>query len=170
MTDRSGPAKLLRGQVLHQGGAAQRAAAMLLVLSTALFMIAPLKFAVAAEGGLYRCQAHDAVSLGDNGMLERNRLANFSRETYETFVLDTVTGVVREKHKHGDPLQWAVVQRGSDDYDFVAVPPRIGSAERQLASAARDFIRVRAWKRHTKVFFIRFMLDTVISGTCELIK
>jgi hypothetical protein len=146
----------------------EAAPAMLLLLSAAL-IIAPPKSAVAVEGALYRCQAQDAVALGKDGTFERNEVAAFWRNIQGSFVVDTNTGVIRDKAGHH---RWAVVQRGPTDNDFVAVPNDWGSAERRMAIAGRDFLllRVRAWVDPTKVLFMRFSLSMLFSGTCEVIR
>jgi hypothetical protein len=48
-----------------------------------------------------------------------NEVAAFWRNIQGSFVVDTNTGVILDKAGHH---QWAVVQRGPTDNDFVAVP------------------------------------------------
>ena len=114
----------------------------------------------AISAALYRCHVKDAVAIQDDGTLGRNGTTEIWRKALDDFIVDTSTGVIRfslymEK--------WEIVQKGSGVDDFVAVPSLAP------ASAATDFIRIRAWGGKKSVLFIKFGLSQMFSGTCESI-
>jgi len=139
-------------------------------------LILPLLFALsapaaAANGGLYRCHALDAVSIQADGKLGRDNIDISSAKLWSSFIVDTSTGVIRNPQRSTEPSHWTVVQKGNEANDFVAVPvsvPPVG--ERSLlvaAAAATDFVRIRAWKRTITPLFLLFQLSRMVSGTCE---
>jgi hypothetical protein len=99
-------------------------------------------------------------------LLDEGRLGTYPNDpaflrSDSGFLIDTATGVLRR----GKIVeQWRTVQTGSESNDYVAV---LGRGE---ASAATDFIRVRAWKLQPTVTFLQFSLSTITTGACEIIR
>jgi hypothetical protein len=114
-----------------------------------------------AAGEIYRCMPLDLLHLTDEGTLGRYPDDSAFRDFYSGMLVDTTTGAVRNRSK---VTQWRVVQRGSEENDFVAV---LGSGD---ASSATDFIRIRAWKTQPKVTFLVFSLSLIVTGTCAALN
>jgi len=139
-----------------------------LALTILAAILAPT-FARASD--LLQCEPIDAVTLGDDGRLERNAATNVA--STDGYIIDLSTGAVRITSGSAilGPAQWIVVQEGGSGNDTVLVPAGLESPT--LRTAATDSIRVRRWSIETDgqlpIRFVRYSLTTMISGTCEAI-
>jgi hypothetical protein len=115
--------------------------------------------AFAQEHKTYRCKVADVVSWGDDGHLQPDSNPRaYLRSGYDGVIIDTLTGAVT--YANGNRAKYIVVQEGS--------PP--GDWTMNVASAATDFIRIRAWAERPIVHFLVFGLDSFASGPCEVVR
>jgi hypothetical protein len=127
--------------------------------------------AFAQQHKTYRCNVADVVTLGDDGGLQPDsNPTNTMRLLYDGIIIDTLTGAVT--HRNGSRTMWSVVQRGSRVNDYVLTKPTApyGPSDRIMASAATDFIRIRAWGEQSLVRLLAFSLSTFASGPCEVVR
>jgi hypothetical protein len=117
----------------------------------------------------YRCTAKDAVSLQDNGTVDRDSIAKAYRKNLDGIIINTLTGALT--YASGSQDIWRVVQEGNSANDHVLIP-RIffQEANKAAATAATDFIRVRAWSGQPHVTFMAFSLSVLVTGTCEIAR
>ena len=117
----------------------------------------------------FRCFVKDAVSLQDNGTLGNSPVTEILRKSLNGSVIDTFTGAIT--YSDGMRQLWSVVQEGrggGNDYVLVSHKPA-GDVEYIAASAATNFIRVRAWRNKPQVTFMFFSLSEFVTGTCEVL-
>jgi hypothetical protein len=135
---------------------------------------------------LLRCRAKNVVSLQEDGSLQESRGemapppdflsgdAMLWWDKSETYIVDMAAGTVRMGGHR--PLQMIVAQEGNGANDTILVPlgdnPRDATnfTVEDLRNAATDFIRIRQWKNGDAILFVRYGLDTMVSGTCEPIQ
>jgi hypothetical protein len=124
-------------------------------------------------GKTYRCTAKDAVSLENNGALEKNPLADARRKYFDGMVIDLIGGDVtypsggqREKRA----VQVADVVAEADAKDYVLIPETALRRKKAVAKASNDFIRLRVQTREPQVTFAAFSLSQLVTGTCELAR
>ncbi|HEY6861110.1 MAG TPA: hypothetical protein VI358_15160 [Pseudolabrys sp.] len=124
-------------------------------------------------GKTYRCTAKDAVSLEDNGALDKNPLADARRKYFDGMVIDLIGGDVtypsggqREKRA----VQVADVVAEADAKDYVLIPETALRRKKAVAKASTDFIRLRVQTREPQVTFAAFSLSQLVTGTCELAR
>jgi len=126
--------------------------------------------AVAQDHTTYRCNVKDGVNLQDDGQLRRDNVAKSKERLYDSILLDTLTGAVTRGD--GQREIWRIIQEGSGANDYVLTPPKKGEStvKQFVVNAATDFIRLRAWYDRPRVTFLAFELDTLVSGTCEVVR
>jgi hypothetical protein len=124
-------------------------------------------------GKTYRCTAMDAVSLEDNGALDKNPLADARRKYFDGMVIDLIGGEVtypsggqREKRA----VQVADVVAEADAKDYVLIPETALRHKKAVAKASTDFIRLRVLAREPQVTFAAFSLTQLVTGTCKLAR
>jgi len=112
----------------------------------------------------------DAISLQENGFLDRDPVSASRRKYFQPIIIDTMTGAITASD--GERSVWHIIQKGSTANDHVMTPQKYGPADLNsfAANAATDFFRLRAWADRKQVTFIAFELSTLISGTCEVIQ
>jgi hypothetical protein len=116
---------------------------------------------------IYRCKVADVVTLAENGRLRADdNPKTVMRQLYDGAIIDTLTGAVT--NRAGIRRIWKVIQKGSVVNDSVLIPDAI--TDDFAVVAAKDFIRVRAWKENPTVRFLVFELDTLASGPCEVVR
>jgi hypothetical protein len=130
-----------------------------------------LNLTPAMSADLLHCTAKDAMALQQDGTLAKDTGTKFWES--DIYIIDTATGAVRMGNQ--PPVQWIVAQKGNDSNDTILVPPRDPDEQsnfgvEDLADAATDFIRIRQWKDSNAILFIRYGLDTIVSGTCVPIR
>ena len=138
-------------------------------------------FAILASGAAfgrdadktYRCTAKDAVSLEDNGTLDKNPIGDVRRKYFDGMVVDVRNGEVtypsggqREKRA----VQVADVVAEADAKDYVLIPETALRRKKAVAKASTDFIRLRVQTREPQVTFAAFSLSQLVTGTCELAR
>jgi hypothetical protein len=126
--------------------------------------------ASAQEHKTYRCKVTDVVTLAEDGRLRADsNPKDLMRQFYDGAIIDTLTGGITDRT--GKRSIWKVIQKGNWEKDYVLAPDAIVFDEKQIAaSAATDFIRVRAWKENPTVRFLVFSLSTLASGPCEVVR
>jgi hypothetical protein len=138
-----------------------------------LFAILTLNLGVALgrddASKTYRCTAKDAVSLQNNGTVDRDSIAKTHRKNLDGIIINTLTGAIT--YASGSRDIWRVVQEGNSANDHVLIP-RIffQEANKAAATAATDFIRVRAWSSQPQATFMAFSLSILVTGTCEIVR
>ena len=144
-------------------------------ISVVLFSILTLgvTFGRDAAGKTYRCTAKDAISLEDNGTLDKNPLADARRKYFDGMVIDLIGGEVtypsggqREKRA----VQVADVIAEADAKDYVLIPETALRRKKAVAKASTDFIRVRVQTREPQVIFAALSLSQLVTGTCEIAR
>lgn len=120
--------------------------------------------AFAQEHKTYRCKVADVVTLAKDGRL-RSDNNSLMRQLYDGAIIDTLTAAVT--YRDGTRTIWKMIQEGNSANDYVLTPKTVGL---DVAVAATDFVRVRAWKENPTVSFLVFALDTLASGPCEVVR
>ena len=127
-----------------------------------------------AAGKTYRCTAKDAVSLEDNGTLDKNPIGDVRRKYFDGMVINVLNGEVaypsagqREKRA----VQVADVVGETDARDYVLIPDTVFQRKKAVAKASTDFIRLRVQTtREPQVTFAAFSLSQLVTGTCDLAR
>lgn len=126
-----------------------------------------------AASKTYRCTAKDAVSLEDNGTLDKNPIGDARRKYFDRMVVDVLNGEVtypsggqREKRA----VQVADVVGETDARDYVLIPDTAFQRKKAVAKASSDFIRLRVQTREPRVTFAAFSLSQLVTGTCDLAR
>jgi hypothetical protein len=126
-----------------------------------------------AVGKTYRCTAKDAISLEDNGTLDKNPIGDARRKYFDGMVINVLNGEVaypsggqREKRA----VQVTDVVGEADARDYVLIPDTAFQRKKAVAKALTDFIRLRVQAREPQVTFAAFSLSQLVTGTCELAR
>ena len=127
-----------------------------------------------AAGKTYRCTAKDAVSLEDNGTIDKNPIGDARRKYFDGMVINVLNGEVaypsggqREKRA----VQVADVLGEIDAQDYVLIPDAAFQRKKAVAKASTDFIRLRVQTtREPQVTFAAFSLSQLVTGTCDLAR
>ena len=100
----------------------------------------------------------------------RSGWAGHLLQQFDGVIIDTLTGAVT--HPDGRRDVWSVVQRGNRESDYVLTQPTAPHlpSDQITASAATDFIRVRAWSETPMVRLLAFGLSGFASGPCEVVR
>jgi hypothetical protein len=125
-------------------------------------------------GKTYRCTAKDAVSLEDNGTLEKNPIGDARRKYFDGMVINIVNGEIaypsggqREKRD----VQVANVVGETDVRDYVLIPDTAFQRKKTIAKASTDFIRLRVQPgREPQATFVAFSLAQLVTGTCDIVQ
>ncbi len=125
-----------------------------------------------AASKTYRCTAKDAVSLEDNGTLDKNPIGYARRKYFDGMVINIVNGEVaypsggqREKRD----VQVTDVVGETDARDYVLIPDTVFQRKKAVAKALADFIRLRV-QTSREVTFTAFSLSQLVTGTCEIVQ
>ena len=114
----------------------------------------------------YRCTAKDAVSVQDDGTLNKE-VGEIRRKYFDGIVINISSGHVT--YPSSGIRETRVVQKtGTDDNDYVLIPSSTFRYNKTAANAATDFIRLHAiaGRQH----FIAFSLSYLVTGTCEIVR
>lgn len=112
---------------------------------------------------LYRCSAKQVMNFEDDGTLGQPK-KDFFLNWWTNVLIDTASGVVRRPNSPQPLERWTVLQRGNDEYDFVATD------QPQRDQAPNDLLRVRNWRTSPQPMFIMMGLSFVVTGTCAAVK
>lgn len=116
----------------------------------------------------YRCTAKDAVSLQDDGTLNKE-IGEVRRKYFEGIVIDTLTGDIT--YPSSGLRENRVVQKtGADTNDYVLVPSSSLRRKKTAANAATDFIRLDARTDKSQATFIAFSLSYLVTGKREIVR
>jgi hypothetical protein len=114
----------------------------------------------------YRCIAKD------DGTFDKDPIAEARRKYYDGIVINPLTGTITHP-SDGSRGNWRAIREGSTN-NFVFIPEKISvvslRAQKDAATAATDFIRVRTGDNEPQVTFIAFSLSNLVTGTCEIVR
>ncbi len=120
----------------------------------------------------YRCTAKDAVTIRDDGTFDKDPIAEARRKYYDKIVINPLTGAITHPND-GSRENWRAIQQAGTN-DYVLIPEKISDvslrAQKDVATAVTDFIRVRAGLNEPQVTFIAFSLSSLVTGTCEIVR
>lgn len=120
----------------------------------------------------YRCTAKDAVTIRDDGTFDKDPIAEARRKYYDKIVINPLTGAITHPND-GSRENWRAIQEAGTN-DYVLIPEKISDvslrAQKDVATAVTDFIRVRAGTNEPQVTFIAFSLSSLVTGTCEIVR
>lgn len=120
----------------------------------------------------YRCIAKDAVTIRYDGTFDKDPIAEARRKYYDGIVINPLTGTITHP-SDGSRGNWRAIREGSTN-NFVFIPEKISvvslRAQKDAATAATDFIRVRTGDNEPQVTFIAFSLSNLVTGTCEIVR
>ena len=120
----------------------------------------------------YRCTAKDAVTIRDDGTFDKDPIAEARRKYYDKIVINPLTGAITHPND-GSRENWRAIQEAGTN-DYVLIPEKISGvslrAQKDVATAVTDFIRVRAGTNEPQVTFIAFSLSNLVTGTCEIVR
>jgi hypothetical protein len=120
----------------------------------------------------YRCTAKDAVTIRDDGTFDKDPIAEARRKYYDKIVINPLTGAITHPND-GSRENWRAIQEAGTN-DYVLIPEKISGvslrAQKDVATAVTDFIRVRAGTDEPQVTFIAFSLSNLVTGTCEIVR
>jgi hypothetical protein len=118
----------------------------------------------------YRCEAKDAVSLQDNGVLRKDRVSESERKYFDGIIIDALTGAITLSD--GSRMIWSIIQKGDSANDLVLIPENYldSDPKKAAAGAATFFFRLRTWGERSQVIFTAFYLSTLVTGTCKIVR
>jgi len=116
----------------------------------------------------YRCTAKDAVSILQDGTLNRD-IAKAALEAFDKVVIDVSDGHVTYPSS-GKREEWTVETTSVDDNDYVLFPSSSFRLNKTVANAAIHFIRLRATPNEPQPRFMIFTLSYLVTGTCEIVR
>jgi hypothetical protein len=120
----------------------------------------------------YRCTAKDAVTIRDDGTFDKDPIAEARRKYYDKIVINPLTGAITHPND-GSRENWRAIQEAGTN-DYVLIPEKISDvslrAQKDVATAVTDFIRVRAGTNEPQVTFLAFSLSNLVTGTCEIVR
>jgi hypothetical protein len=148
------------------------------LLRVCLFLLAMLTLDLGVtlaqnnNGTAYRCTAKDAVTIRDDGTFDKDPIAEARRKYYDKIVINPLTGAITHPND-GSRENWRAIQEAGTN-DYVLIPEKISDvslrAQKDVATAVTDFIRVRAGTNEPQVTFLAFSLSNLVTGTCEIVR
>ena len=115
---------------------------------------------------LIDCKSNDYVTLNPEGTLITDIDSKNQHMNDGTFTADLETGMVR--FANGYKETYKIIQKGDASNDTVMVLDNGFSADKPVD----DFIRIRHWqsKEWNGIVFLKYGLDSVITGKCSVIR
>ena len=145
---------------------------MLLMSAFVLFAVPALPFGAtfAREeiSKTYRCIAKDAVSIREDGTLNKE-VGEKIIEAFDKIVIDVSNGHITFPNS-GKREEWIVGKTSVDDNDYVLFPSlsrRI--TKKAVADAATRFIRLRVTNDKQQARFMAFTLSYLATGICTIL-
>jgi hypothetical protein len=142
-------------------------------LALVLFAMLTLNFGAAfaqeKTSTTYRCTTKDAVSILQDGTL--NKLVGQAvLPVFDKIVIDVSNGHITFPSS-GKREEWTVEQTGLNENDYVlfrSFSRRID--KKTVANAVTNFIRLRATTSDPQPRFVAFVLSYLVTGTCAIVK
>ena len=137
------------------------------VLFATLTLNFGLAFARDDASKTYRCITKDAVSILQDGTLNKD-VGKAIPEVFDKIVIDVSSGHITYPSV-GKRSEWVVEKTSANDNDYVLFPNfsrRID--KRTVANAVTQFIRLRAGEPQPR--FIAITLSYLMTGTCALVQ
>jgi len=116
----------------------------------------------------YRCTAKDAVSVQDDGTLNKE-IGEHRRKYFDGIVIDISTGDITYP-SNGIREKRVVQKTGADANHYVLVPSLSFRRNKTAANATTDFIRLDVRTGQPQATFMAFSLSYLVTGTCEITR
>jgi len=114
----------------------------------------------------YQCSAKDAVSVEDNGTLNKDANAEASRKRFDRMIITVPSGrITYGSHV----LETRVAQRSNYSDDYVLISGFYFQRNRTAANATTDFIRLHTAADKPQATFVAFQLSYLVTGTCDIV-
>ena len=142
-----------------------------LSLSLVLFAVVALDLGAAfGRDKTYRCTAKDAVSILQDGTLNKEAGKTF-HEVFNNIVIDVSNGHITYPNV-GKWEKWTVETTSVDDNDYVLFPSHSRRIDKKtVANAVTHFIRLRAATGELpQPRFMAFTLSYLVTGTCDIVR
>ncbi len=144
------------------------------MIASALFACAiltsnPVTVFARDESKPYRCIAKDAVSVLQDGTLNKS-VGDVALKLFDKMVIDVTTGHVSFPNA-ATREEWTVEKTSLNDNDYVLFPSaarRIGKSVR--ANSVTRYIRLRVAANDPQPRFVAVTLSYLVTGTCEVAK
>ena len=138
-----------------------------------VFVILTLNLAVAfardETSKTYRCVTKDAVSILQDGTLNKD-VGKAALEVFDKIVINVSNGHIAYPSV-GKLEEWTVIKTSADDNDYVlfrSFSRRID--KKTVANAVTHFIRLRAATGDPQPRFMVFTLSYLVTGTCAIVR
>jgi hypothetical protein len=136
----------------------------------ALLSLTFIQHASAKDGAstTYRCHAKDAVSVLQDGTLNK-LIGHAAMNEYDKIVIDVADGQITLPFR-GHRQKWVVQKADVGDDEYVLYPESAQKRRHTIANVMTQYIRLRAAKSDPQPRYIVVTLSYIVTGTCELLK
>ena len=139
-----------------------------------VFAILTLNFGVAfardETSKTYRCTAKDAVSILEDGTLDKEVGKQVALKAFDKIVINTSDGTITFPSV-GKVEEWTVAKTSLNDNDYVLFQNSSRRTDKiTVANAVTHFIRLRAATGDPQPRFVVFALSYLVTGTCVVVR
>jgi hypothetical protein len=123
------------------------------------------------EGGAtYRCHTKDAVSILQNGTMNKV-VGEAAKKDFDKIVINVATGDITFPFT-AQVKKWIVEQADAlpDEHEYILYPQAARHFRHTTANAMTQYIRLHVSKRDPQPRYLVVTLSYIVTGTCELLQ
>jgi hypothetical protein len=141
----------------------------MLVVIAILALNLSVAFARDETSKTYRCTTKDAVSILQDGTLNKE-VGKAAVDVFDKIVINVSTGTITNPSV-GNVEEWVVEKISGGDDDYVLFRNSSRRIDRKtVANAVTRFIRLRAAAGDPQPRFAAFVLSYLVTGTCTIVR